>query len=454
MNGKDALMFAAQADDSDDDLVFVTHSRDDLVWAQRFRVLLEPLVQRRRLRVWDGAVIRTSGRWHPAIEQAIERSRVAVVLVSRSLLASTQILHRELPWLRRHEAAVQRAGGLSPEAARALAGGVLGVPGAALPPAADRALAAVGHLPLAVVLLAAAARTRQQGPADSHDDQPWETIAADLARDADIYGTHPYATTFRALTVAVAAVPAGLGAALPGLAVFGPDTTIPITAVARYWAHTRSRSADQTADDLARLADAHLVRRDGDTIGISGTTLAYLLLHADALPALQHSCSTPTAGCSTGPTSGGRCRSTSRTCGSTLPGTSPAPVTARRCASWSPIRSITSCGSILVWSMSAGELVRLFASPENELRGLDDSGWRTATGGRIKYGPLDVAWSPDGVLLTITDTGSIWTGQPRTDEVVCRPHAHTRPASVATWSPDGMRLATGHRDGVTRIWLA
>jgi WD40 domain-containing protein len=55
---------------------------------------------------------------------------------------------------------------LSPAAARALAGEVLGVPAAEMPPAADRAFVAVGHVPLAVALLAAAVRGRQKWDAE------------------------------------------------------------------------------------------------------------------------------------------------------------------------------------------------------------------------------------------------------------------------------------------------
>ncbi len=190
---------------------------------------------------------------------------------------------------------------LSPAAARALAGEVLGVPAATLPPAADRAFAAVGHVPLAVALLAAAVRGRQEWDARRHRERDrgrgcrparpsWEEIAADLARDADVYGTHPYATTFRALNIAVAALPADLRAALLGLAVFPPDTAIPVAAVARYWAHTRGRNAEETAADLDRLVAAEVLQRSGretGTIGFHDLAHEYLLLNADALPALH-----------------------------------------------------------------------------------------------------------------------------------------------------------------------
>jgi WD40 repeat protein len=186
-------------------------------------------------------------------------------------------------------ATARRIGVLSPDAARALAGEVLGMTAATLPPAADRAFEAVGHVPLAVALLAAAIRGRRPGEqaAAEPDGGPWEEIAADLARDADVYGTHPYATTFRALNIAVAALPADLRAALLGLSAFPPDTAIPLGAVARYWAHTRHRSVEETAADLDRLVEAHVLQRNGDTIGFHDLAHEYLLLHSDALPELN-----------------------------------------------------------------------------------------------------------------------------------------------------------------------
>ena len=194
-----------------------------------------------------------------------------------------------------------RVGVLSPDGARALAGEVLDVPSATLPPAADRAFDSIGHVPLAVALLAAAVRGRQDWQLAQHEGRlpgrgcrpsgpSWEDIAANLARDADVYGTHPYATTFRALNIAVAALPSDLRAALLGLAVFPPDAAVPVAAVARYWAHTRGRNAEETAADLDQLVEAEVLQRsdrETGTIGFHDLAHEYLLLNADALPALH-----------------------------------------------------------------------------------------------------------------------------------------------------------------------
>ena len=168
---------------------------------------------------------------------------------------------------------------LTPAAARALAVEVLHVPEDALPVSADRAFTAVGYVPLAVALLAAAVR----------GGRSWDQIDLDLERDSDIFGAHPYADTFRALQIAAAALPVNLRAALFGLAVFPPDVPIPVAAVVRYWTHTRTGTPDQLAADLSRLAAANLLHRDGDTIGFHDLAHEYLLLHADSLPVLhQH----------------------------------------------------------------------------------------------------------------------------------------------------------------------
>jgi hypothetical protein len=110
---------------------------------------------------------------------------------------------------------------LSPAAARGLAAGVLGVMASELPELADQVLARVEGVALGVALLAAAVR----------GGRSWAQLAADLDRDGTVFGTHPYAITFKAMQVAVDALPAGLASALLSLAVFPPDTQIPIAAI-------------------------------------------------------------------------------------------------------------------------------------------------------------------------------------------------------------------------------
>ncbi|MGH4008636.1 MAG: NB-ARC domain-containing protein [Pseudonocardiaceae bacterium] len=166
---------------------------------------------------------------------------------------------------------------LSAVVARALAAAVLDVAPGALPAAADRAFADVGRVALAVALLAAAVR----------GGRSWDGVATTLQRDAGVFGDHPYANTFKAMQIAIAALPTELSDAVLSLAVFPADTQIPIAAIARYWAHTRGRRAEDTARDLAALAAANVVRMDGDTVDFHDLQHDYLLLHAPRL-ALLH----------------------------------------------------------------------------------------------------------------------------------------------------------------------
>jgi TIR domain len=70
------------------DVVFVSYSHCDAQWAQRFRVLLKPLVRSKQLRLWDDTEIRVGDQWHPDIPMMIKRSSVALLLVSADFLGS------------------------------------------------------------------------------------------------------------------------------------------------------------------------------------------------------------------------------------------------------------------------------------------------------------------------------------------------------------------------------
>ena len=94
---------ASRSDESpaDGDLIFVSYSRRDDAWTQRFGVLLKPLVRQKRLRLWVDTAIRPGDRWSSEIERAISQSRVALLLVSADYLASDFVMEQELPALRR-----------------------------------------------------------------------------------------------------------------------------------------------------------------------------------------------------------------------------------------------------------------------------------------------------------------------------------------------------------------
>ena len=84
------------------------------------------------------------------------------------------------------------------------------------------------------------------------------------------------------MQIATTTLPGELYQALLGLAVFPPDTRIPVAAIARYWAHTRGRTPADTAVDVERLAAAGVLQHQDGHIGFHDLQYDYLLLHAPA----------------------------------------------------------------------------------------------------------------------------------------------------------------------------
>ena len=122
-------------------------------------------------------------------------------------------------------AVAERVDVLSPPAARQLLARIAGLPEGALPPEADRVLAATGRVALAVALVGAAVR----------GGATWPQVAGELDRGGETFLDHPYANTFKALQAATAALDPGLAVAYTSLAVYPPDTRVPVAAVSRYW---------------------------------------------------------------------------------------------------------------------------------------------------------------------------------------------------------------------------
>ena len=87
------------ASEGDGRVVFVSYSREDVEWRRRFVEMLKPVVRERRLEVWSDERNLVGYEWRPQLEQAIARSRAALVLVSPSFLASDFIMEQELPAL-------------------------------------------------------------------------------------------------------------------------------------------------------------------------------------------------------------------------------------------------------------------------------------------------------------------------------------------------------------------
>ncbi len=80
------------------DLVFVCYSRQDQAWLDQLSPYLA-FLQDQGLRVWTDREIKPGELWRDAIEEALSRARVAVLLVSIRFLTSKFIQEEELPTL-------------------------------------------------------------------------------------------------------------------------------------------------------------------------------------------------------------------------------------------------------------------------------------------------------------------------------------------------------------------
>jgi hypothetical protein len=82
------------------DLVFVSYSHLDTAWREQLHVMLKPWIYD-GLKYWADDYIQVGDKWERRIDGAIERARVAVLLLSHGFYASRFIRERELPPLLR-----------------------------------------------------------------------------------------------------------------------------------------------------------------------------------------------------------------------------------------------------------------------------------------------------------------------------------------------------------------
>jgi hypothetical protein len=80
---------------AEQETIFVSSSHRDRKWVDQLRTFLQPLVRSRSMVFWDDRQLAAGESWEEAIEDAMSRARIAVVLVSAYYLAS-KYAEREL----------------------------------------------------------------------------------------------------------------------------------------------------------------------------------------------------------------------------------------------------------------------------------------------------------------------------------------------------------------------
>jgi hypothetical protein len=81
------------------DVVFFSYSHEDTRWLDEIKTTLSPAFRGQKIALWDDSKIKSGERWKEKIEEALSRARAAVLIVSRSFLASEFIANDELPYI-------------------------------------------------------------------------------------------------------------------------------------------------------------------------------------------------------------------------------------------------------------------------------------------------------------------------------------------------------------------
>lgn len=84
-------------EEPDSDLIFISYSRKDAIWLDRLETMLKPLERAKSITTWSDRDIQSGRLWSSEIQSALDRARMAILLVSDNFLASDFIAENELP---------------------------------------------------------------------------------------------------------------------------------------------------------------------------------------------------------------------------------------------------------------------------------------------------------------------------------------------------------------------
>ncbi len=232
-----------------------------------------------------GADLRSSADAHSQLLSVVERRRCLIVIddvCSEEAVAAfdpagpgSRVLYtaREPGVIDEPGVPAYPLGVLSRQSARQLLGAASQTPAEELPyELVQRALDATGFVPLALALV---------GATVGRGARSWQQAADELQRASDTFLDHPYANTFKALTVAVDALDPDLLDLYETLVAFPAGMQIPVAAVARLWARSVV-GPGTTMLRLRQLADAHLLALEADAVSLHHLQREFLLLRSES----------------------------------------------------------------------------------------------------------------------------------------------------------------------------
>lgn len=79
--------------------IFISYCHKDFQALQDLQQFLKPLQREGSLLAWDDRQIKPGDNWLQAIEQAMEKTSIAILLISQDFLASDFVHNKELPYL-------------------------------------------------------------------------------------------------------------------------------------------------------------------------------------------------------------------------------------------------------------------------------------------------------------------------------------------------------------------
>jgi hypothetical protein len=77
--------------------IFISYAREDLDWLQRLVEHLRPLLETTSVELWSDQLLPHDTQWLPEILEALNATRVAVLLVTQDFIISEFIHTREIP---------------------------------------------------------------------------------------------------------------------------------------------------------------------------------------------------------------------------------------------------------------------------------------------------------------------------------------------------------------------